>query len=339
MTNMTIDQMASFCKKKGFVFQNSEIYGGMAGFFDYGPLGCELKQNIRNLWWKKFVHERDDMAPIDGAIITHPKVWKASGHVDGFGDILVTCTNEKCQDTVRGDHLVAEALAIQADGMSVEKIDELIKKNKIVCPKCKSEFGDAKTFGLMFETQVGAKKTSSSTAYLRPETAQVIFANFRLVQEMSRMKLPFGIIQAGKAFRNEISPRNFLFRCREFEQIEIEFFLDPSKVAKCPDYDEIKDYKLNVWTSDMQGKEADHENMMISKLIDDGIIKSEWHAYWLVKVLDWFVKAGVKKDNLRLREHLKDELAHYACACFDVEYKFPFGWQEIHGMADRSCFS
>lgn len=222
---ITIEDMATFCKRRGFVYPNSEIYGGLAGFFDYGPLGVELKNNIKNEWWSFHVHKRSDIIGIDGSIITHPKVWEASGHTSSFTDILVTC--KKCNETFRADTLIEDILKIQVDGLKLNDIEKIIKDNKIVCPKCKSEFNTPSKFNLMFKTFVGP--SSESIAYLRPETAQLIFTNFKLVYENARLKLPFGIAQMGKAFRNEISPRNFLFRCREFEQMEIEYFIHPKK--------------------------------------------------------------------------------------------------------------
>ncbi|MBR9690571.1 glycine--tRNA ligase, partial [Candidatus Woesearchaeota archaeon] len=330
------DEMAAFCKRKGFVYQNSEIYGGYSGFFDYGPYGVDLKNNIKNELWKSFVHQRDDVAGIDGSIITHPKVWEASGHAEGFGDILIEC--EKCHAKQRADHYITEKLGIQTDGITVEQVNKLVKENKLLCPECENALKNAEKFLLMFTTQVGAAKTTSSQAYLRPETAQIIFADFKLVQENARMKLPFGIAQTGKAFRNEISPRNFLFRMREFEQFEIEYFIDPKKINDCPYYKGMKKKKMLVLTQKNQEAGKDHVEMMMEQLLKTGEIKSPWHVYWLIEIKDWFVKFGCKEENFRIRVHLKDELSHYAAACADIEYKYPFGWAEMHGMADRTTY-
>ena len=237
-----IEELAVFCKKKGLIYPSSEIYGGLSGFFDYGPLGVELKNNIKKLWWKKHVSSREDIVGIDGSIICNPKVWKASGHVDCFEDVLVEC--KKCKSRFRGDVLLEEALTIIADGLKPKEIDKLIIDNEIKCPKCKSELNKASQFNLMFNTFIGPKQDDDAKAYLRPETAQIIFTNFRLIAENARLKLPFGIAQMGKAFRNEISPRNFLFRCREFEQMEIEYFTKP-KDKKCPFLKEVEKVKIN----------------------------------------------------------------------------------------------
>ena len=326
---LTIDEMASFCRMKGFLYQSGDIYGGIAGFFDYGHLGVELKNNIKAALWKYFVQSRDDVVGIDGSILTHPKIWEASGHIAEFADILIECS--KCKQRLRADQYLEEMLKQELpQGLTEPQIDSLIKKHKLQCPKCKEAFLPAKKFNLMFSTQVGP--TGGLTSYLRPETAQLIFANFRLVTEHARLKLPFGIAQIGKAFRNEISPRDFLFRCREFEQFEIEFFVDPTK-GECPPFEEIADVEVQVL---LAGQTA-VQTMTIKQLAAKEL-SSEWHFYWLAEFHQWFVRHGVKSQNLRLRQHSKEELAHYARACFDIEYHFPFGWKEIHGNADRSTF-
>ncbi|MDP7323833.1 MAG: glycine--tRNA ligase [Candidatus Woesearchaeota archaeon] len=307
---ISIEDMATFCKKKGFVFQNSEIYGGMAGFFDYGPLGVELKNNIKSQFWNVFVQQREDVVGIDGTTITHPKVWEASGHVDSFLDYIYKCP--KCRIMVKGD---------DDKGMT--------------CPKCEAKLKSSGKLNLMFTTNVGP--VEGNISYLRPETAQVIFTNYKLVQETSRKKLPFGIAQTGKAFRNEISPRDFLFRSREFEQFEIEYFINPKDVNNCPFIKEVESMKLNLITEKEQKANKPHSEITIDQMVTKRIA-SPWHAYWLAKYYKFFLDLGIKKENLRLREHHKDELAHYASACFDIEYNFPFGWKEIHGNADRQQF-
>ncbi|MEA2037712.1 MAG: glycine--tRNA ligase [Nanoarchaeota archaeon] len=309
---LTIEDIAVFCKKKGFVYPNSEIYGSFAGFFDYGPLGVELKNNIKGAFWKRFVQEREDVAGIDGTIITHPKVWKASGHVDSFTDYVYKC--DKCKIMNKGEN------------------DKGMK-----CPKCQREMRNEGQFNLMFTTQVGPISNNENVSYLRPETAQVIFTNYKLVSQTSRTKLPFGIAQTGKAFRNEISPRDFLFRSREFEQFEIEFFVHPKKVDDCEYIKEVEDMKVSIITEEQQKNNEEHTEMTIKEMIDKKIT-SQWHLYWLAQYYKFFLDYGIKKGNLRLREHLKDELAHYATACFDIEYRFSFGWKEIHGNADRQQF-
>ncbi|MBI2130619.1 glycine--tRNA ligase [Candidatus Woesearchaeota archaeon] len=336
MGKLTIDDMAVFCKRKGFVFPSGEIYGGMAGFYDFGHLGAELKGNIKNAWWDSFVRQRDDIVGMDGSIITNPKVWKASGHVDSFTDVLLDC--RKCGMRFRGDHLIEDRLKIETAGMSLDDISKAIKRHSLKCPKCGSALQEPKKFNLMFSTNIGPVATDSSTAYLRPETAQLIFANFRLVQESTRMKLPFGIAQMGKSFRNEISPRDFLFRMREFEQMEIEYFVHPDKTDDCPYIHDVQDAEMNVYTEDMQKKNKGMEKMSVKQLVDKKIIKTKWHAYWLALMHQWFVGLGANADNFRIRQHVKEELSHYAAETWDLEYNFPFGWKELQGLANRTDF-
>lgn len=333
---LDVESMTVFCKKKGFVYKTSEIYGGAAGFWDFGPLGTELNNTIKRTWWKRFVQDRDDVVGMDGAIISHPKVWVASGHAANFADIVLACS--KCGFKARADQLIESALGLKCDGWKAAQVNECVQKNGLKCPDCKSAFNEAKDFNLMFETTIGPIRSEENTAYLRPETAQLIFSNFKLICETSRVKLPFGIAQVGKAFRNEISPRDFLFRKREFEQMEIEFFCHPDKIRDCPIFGEVKDLKVGILTSEAQ--EAGKDEVII-KTIDEISKKytTQWHAYWLGALLKWFIDdLGVSPDNLRLREHLKSELAHYASACFDIEYRFPFGWKEVHGNADRTNY-
>jgi len=306
---ISVEDIASFCKRKGFVYQSAEIYGGFSGFWDFGNLGVELKNNIKKEWWRYHVFSRQDIQGIDGSIITHPKVWKASGHVDNFSDVFVVC--KKCKKP--------------------GKVDKS-EIGKVKCPHCNGEydFENAKEFMLMFKTTVG----EDETAYLRPETAQLIFINFKSVFENCRGKLPFGIAQVGKAFRNEIAPRDFLFRSREFEQMEIEYFIAPKQ--KCP-Y-EIPDEEILVYSAEMQEKNQKPVKMKFKDALDKGIFKKDWHAYWLAIEFLWFKNLGVNPDNFRIRQHKKDELAHYSSDCWDLEYKFPFGWKELEGIADRSNY-
>ncbi len=322
---ITIDEMASFCKKKGFVYPHAEIYGGLSGFFDYGHLGVELKNNIKQELWKTFVQQRKDIVGIDGSLVNHAKIWQASGHTEHFSDILLEC--RKCHAKAKVEQLLEETLKVKTEGMSAEELIKLAIEQQVKCPKCKGDLEAARTFNLMFETNVGPGE--GNIAYLRPETAQVIFTNFRLVQEHARMKLPFGIAQCGKAYRNEISPRDFLFRCREFEQFEIEFFSHPDKADDCPLFGTIAQQKVHVLFAD--GKEADVTfNDLFAKKTGN-----KWHLYWLSQFHEFFLRFGIKPEHLRVRQHATSELAHYAKACFDLEYLFPFGWKEIHGNADR----
>lgn len=334
MSKVNIEELATFCKKKGFVFQAAEIYGGLAGFFDFGPLGVELKNNIKQLYWKKFVTRREDVFGQDGSIITNPKVWKASGHVDTFGDLILTTKTSKTK--LRADHFIEDELKISADGMKANEINELVKKHNL---KYKGEeFEEVRDFNLMFSTQVGADVNTNSTAYLRPETCQSIFPNFKQIAEVTRAKLPFGIVQIGKAFRNEISPRDFVFRSREFEQMEMEFFFNPE--AKC---ELLTDKHLNLKVQFLSAKTQDSksdkmEEVTIKDLLDKKLF-NEFHAYWLAEFFLWFKdEVGLSYENLRVREHVKTELSHYSTATFDIDYNYPFGFKEMFGLANRGSF-
>ena len=336
MSKLNTEELASFCKKKGFVFQAGEIYGGLSGFFDFGPLGVELKNNIKRKYWKDFVHKREDVFGQDGSIITNPKVWKASGHIDNFADLILTTTKTKTK--LRADHFIEDELKIATDSMNADDINKLIKKHKL---KYNGEdFEEVKNFNLMFNTQVGANVTSNSTAYLRPETAQSIFPNFRLVADVSRASLPFGITQIGKAYRNEISPRDFVFRCREFEQIEMEYFFNPN--TQCDiltnELKKVKFQFLDAKTQDL-GKNTMRE-ITIGDLLKDKSKKfNSYHAYWFAVFFKWFNESiGLDYKNLRVREHTSTELSHYSDATFDIDYNFPMGFKEMFGMANRTDF-
>jgi len=334
---MDMDKITSFCKRTGIIFPNSEIYGGCAGFWDYGPVGAQIKKNMTDLWWEEFVEQRDDVVGIDGSIITSPDVWKASGHVDSFSDPLVEC--KRCNKRSRADHLVEDTIGSSVEGMDPEELDEIIEEEHINCPRCGGELGSTKEFNLMFETNLGPVKSDDSKTYLRPETAQLIFTNFKLVKESTRQKLPFGIAQMGRAFRNEVSPRNFVFRTREFGQMEIEYFVHPDEVDDCPYMDDnIREYEVRILPEENQKGDKDPEEITIQESLEEGYIQTEWHAYWLYQHYNWFVKLGVDPDNLRLREHMEDEMAHYANSCYDIDYHFPFGWKEVYGNADRGNF-
>ncbi|HHY70940.1 MAG TPA: glycine--tRNA ligase [Thermoanaerobacterales bacterium] len=290
----SMNKIVSLCKRRGFIFQGSDIYGGLANTWDYGPLGAELKRNVKDYWWKKVVHERDDVVGLDSAILMHPRVWEASGHVAGFNDALIDC--KQCKSRFRADHLIEDAIQMHVEGKSVQELTEIIHENKIKCPTCGTvTWTDARVFNLMFKTYQGVTEDSSSVVYLRPETAQGIFVNFKNVIDSSRMKLPFGIAQVGKSFRNEITPGNFIFRTREFEQMELEFFVKPGEDEK-------------------------------------------WFEYWRQFMVNFFVSLGVKKENLRLRDHTPEELSHYSKGTTDLEYKFPFGWGELWGVANRTDY-
>lgn len=314
---ISIEEMATFCKKKGFVFPNSEIYGGMSGFWDYGPLGSEMKKNLKDSWWKFHVQSRDDIVGIDGSIITNPKVWKASGHVDSFKDVSVVCL--KCKKFNKVDkHELETASCSFCDG-------ELDKESALELEQ-------------MMTTQVGPMQQQSTKAYLRPETAQLMFVDFKHCVDSARLKLPFGIAQMGRAFRNEIAPRDFLFRCREFEQMEIEYFIHPKDTNKCPWIKEVLKHKIMVYSDEMQEKGKEGKVMTMEEALKKKIIKTQWHAYWLATEHQWFISMGAKAENFRIRQHVSDEKSHYALDTWDLEYNFPFGWKELQGMANRTDY-
>lgn len=312
-TPIGIDDLSTFCKRKGFVYPSGEIYGGLAGFWDFGPLGAEVLTNLKRLWWQYHVHQRDDVVGIDGSLITNPKVWEASGHVSHFVDIAVSC--KKC-------------------GFKT-KLDKHELKNAR-CEKCGGAYENLGEFNPMFTTQVGPVKKDALTAYLRPETAQSIFANFKLVYEQNRLKLPCGIAQIGKAFRNEIAPREFIFRAREFEQMELEYFVAPGMA--CPYMNEIKDVEIALYTSDMQAEKKEAKVMNLYSAWKKGIIVSDWHAYWLAQEFQWFTSLGARATKFRARQHTKEEKSHYAVDTWDLEYEFPMGWRELQGIANRGAY-
>ena len=299
MANLTMDKLVALCKSRGFIFAGSEIYGGLANTWDYGPLGVELKNNIKRAWWKKFVQENTLNTGLDSAILMNPNVWVASGHVGGFSDPLMDCKNCKTRhraDNLIEDYISRKKLNLSIAGWSNQQMEKYIADNKIPCPNCgKCDFTGVRQFNLMFKTFQGVTEDSTNTVYLRPETAQGIFVNFLNVQRTTRMKVPFGIGQIGKSFRNEITPGNFIFRVREFEQMELEFFCKPG--------------------TDL-----------------------EWFAYWKEFCKNWLLGLGIKEENLKLRDHDPEELSHYSNATTDFEFKFPFGWGELWGIADRTDF-
>lgn len=296
----TMEKVVALCKNRGFVYPGSEIYGGLANTWDYGPLGAELKKNVKNAWWRKFVQESKYNVGLDAAILMNPQTWVASGHVGGFSDPLVDC--KACKSRFRADKLIEDFRAannlpeIVVDGWSNEELEKYIAENNIPCPECgKSDFTGIRQFNLMFKTFQGVTEDSKSELYLRPETAQGIFVNFKNVLRTSRKKIPFGIGQIGKSFRNEITPGNFIFRVREFEQMELEFFCEPD--------------------TDL-----------------------EWFDYWRSFCHNWLLSLGIKDENLRLRDHSPEELSFYSKATTDFEFKFPFGWGELWGIADRTNY-
>ncbi len=296
MEKVTMEKLVSICKQYGFVFQGSEIYGGLANSWDYGSLGTELKNNIKNAWWQKFVREQRNIYGLDAAIIMNPNVWVASGHVASFSDPLIDC--KKCKARHRADKLIEDFTKGKetGDGWDNKKLEEFIKENNIECPKCGSkDFTKIRQFNLLFETSMGVTEDKKNTVYLRGETAQGIFVNFLNVERTMRAKVPFGIGQIGKAFRNEITPGNFIFRQREFEQMELEYFCKPGEDL-------------------------------------------ETHAYWKEYCMNFLKQIGLKEENLRFRDHKKEELSFYSNATTDIEYKYAHGWGELWGIADRTDY-
>lgn len=297
--SVTMEQIVNLAKQRGFVFPGSEIYGGLANTWDYGPLGVELKNNVKKAWWKKFVQESPYNVGLDSAILMNPKTWEASGHLSNFNDPMIDC--KQCKSRFRADKLIENQVAENelpgpVDGLSFAEMEELINSHGVKCPDCGlQDFTPIRQFNLMFKTFQGVTETSTDEIYLRPETAQGIFVNFKNVQRTMRKKLPFGIAQVGKSFRNEITPGNFTYRTREFEQLELEFFCKPG---------------------------------------DD----SEWFTYWRTFSKNWLLSLSMKEETIRLRDHEKEELPHYSKATTDIEFKFPFGWGELSSLSSRTDF-
>ncbi|WP_024834278.1 glycine--tRNA ligase [Ruminiclostridium josui] len=298
-TEKTMEKIVALAKNRGFVYPGSDIYGGLANAWDYGPLGVELKNNVKKAWWRKFIQESPYNVGVDCAILMNPQVWVASGHVGGFSDPLIDCKD--CKTRHRADKLIEDwnaenNIEFKVDGLKNEELMQYIKDKGVKCPECGStNFTEIRKFNLMFKTFQGVTEDSKAEIYLRPETAQGIFVNFKNVQRTTRKKIPFGIGQIGKSFRNEITPGNFTFRTREFEQMELEFFCEPGKDL-------------------------------------------EWFKYWKDFCYNWLLSLNMTKENLKLRDHEKEELSHYSNATTDIEFLFPFGWGELWGIADRTDF-
>ncbi|WP_313961065.1 glycine--tRNA ligase [uncultured Parvimonas sp.] len=296
----SMEKIVSLCKNRGIIYPGSEIYGGLANTWDYGPLGVEFKNNVKKAWWQKFVQQSKYNVGLDSAILMNPEVWVASGHVGSFSDPLIDC--KECKSRFRADKLIEDFYFennlgdINVDGWENEKVEELMKEKNICCPNCKKQnFTGIRRFNLMFKTFQGVTEDSKSEIYLRPETAQGIFVNFKNIARTSRKKVPFGIAQVGKSFRNEITPGNFTFRTREFEQMELEFFCKPGEDL-------------------------------------------EWYDYWKNYSFNWLLSLGMNEETLRLRDHEQEELSFYSKATCDIEFLFPFGWGELWGIADRTDY-
>ncbi|MFX0116032.1 MAG: glycine--tRNA ligase [Candidatus Hodarchaeota archaeon] len=334
-----LEKIMAYASRTGMAFMTGDIYGGFAGFWDFGPVGVEIKNRIKDAWWTDFVRNRDDIVGYEGAIITHPKVWDASGHVASFNDPLIFCQG-KCKKKHRLDHLVEDQLGIRTENLAIEQLGELAKEKELKCPECGGVLGEPVKFNLMFNTQVGAVQDSSAIAYLRPENAQLIFSGFKNVIDSTRIKMPFGIAQSGVVFRNEISPRNFLFRVREYELMEFEYFTNPEKTNECSPFDEIADIDVHIFSRIEQSQEfeEDYRVMKLRDTWEEGIFKNKWQAYWMAICFLWFQKLGLRKENLRFRQHLENELSHYALDTWDLEYRYPFDWKELMGCANRTQY-
>lgn len=335
-----IEKITAFANKTGIAFTSGDIYGGFAGFWDFGPVGVEMKNRIKDAWWTDFVRNRDDIVGYEGAIITNPKVWEASGHVTSFTDPLVFCQG-KCKKKNRLDHVIEDALKVQTESMTTEEMGELLREKELKCPLCGGNLGEPVTFNLMLETSVGPVKDKSSVAYLRPENAQSIFAGFKSTVSSTRVKMPFGIAHVGKVFRNEISPRNFLFRVREFELMEFEFFTNPDKKDDCPFFDDIAGVEVNIYSREEQNNsdfDSDYVIMTTGEAWEKKIFKNKWQAYWITVFYQWFLGIGIRGKNLRFRQHTETELSHYALDTWDIEYHYSFGWKEMQGFANRTQY-
>jgi glycyl-tRNA synthetase len=325
---MDMDFAVNLCVRRRFTYPCAEIYGAPAGFYNYGPLGAQLKKCLENEWWNSFIASREDVEGIDGCILTPRQMWKASGHLDAFNDPVVACA--KCKVKERADSLIERELGLSVEGKTDDELRGLIKEKELKCPKCGGTLKIEDPFNLMFKTHVGVVSDESTEAYLRPETAQLIFTDYKLAAEAARLKTPFGIGQIGRAFRNEISPRQFVFRCREFTQYELEWFY---KECEEPCLDEFKGLKAAVLTAEAQEKGGGQ----IETKFEEIPFKNSWVAYWAGSYLKWLQSLGLR--DLRLREHVEKELSHYSSETWDVEFKFlDWGWKELLGIADRSSY-
>lgn len=328
---MTIEKIMSIAKRRGFVWPSSEIYGGISGMFDYGPAGVALKRKLEDYWREFFVKGEGNIFEIDSSLIMHEKVWKASGHLDSFIDPLTQC--KKCNSFYRADNLIEETLGEFVEGLKPEELTKKIVENNIKCPKCKGELGEVKIFNLMLSSNVGP--VQGSIAYLRPETAQGTFVNFKNILNSTRAKLPFGIAQIGSSYRNEISPRQWLIRLREFRQMEIEYFFNPSSAIKLEE--EFLKSKVPIVTREEQGKKNPKAVELAAKeFVKKGIVPNEIVAYFLAKEFLWYQSLGVSKEALRFRHMKSEETPHYSKGNFDMEIKFDFGWKEVVGNAYRT---
>lgn len=331
---MEIEKVVSLAKRRGFIFPSSEIYGGLSGFYDYGPLGVLLKRNVEKSWREFFVKPEGKIFEIETSHVMHEKVWEASGHLKDFIDPITQC--KKCNSNYRADELIQEKTGKSVEGLKPEELTKIIRVQKIKCPKCGGELSDVRIFNLMLGTSVGP--VAGSVAYLRPETAQGIFINFKNILASTRATLPFGVAQFGYSFRNEISPRQWIMRLREFRQIEIEMFFNPKKADDVPNFKEFAKTKIKIFTRDAQAKKGKPIEIFAADCVKEKIIPNNFMAYFLAKEFLWYQKVGIPPDALRFRHMQPQETPHYSTANFDMEIKFDFGWKEVVGNAYRTDF-
>lgn len=330
---MNIERIISIAKRRGIVFPSSEIYGGLSGFFDFGHVGLFLKRKIENFWREFFIKSEENIFEIETALVMHEKVWKASGHLDSFIDPLTQC--KKCNSFYRADNLIEEATGEFVEGLKPEEMTKKILENKIKCPKCKGELSEVRTFNLMLSSNVGP--VGGSIAYLRPETAQGIFTNFKNLLASTRATLPFGVAQIGKSYRNEISPRQWIMRLREFSQMEIEMFFNPKK-SEVPNFEKIANIKIPILTREEQKKNGKCIKITAKEAVEKGIVPNYFLAYFLAKEFLWYQQLGIPAEALRFRHMLPEETPHYSKGNFDMEIKFDFGWKEVVGNAYRTDY-
>ena len=331
MADMKI--IEKIAKMRGFMYPSASIYGGLSGFYDYGHLGFRMKNKIESSW-REFFLKSDDILEISTRTVVPESVWEASGHLKDFVDPLTQC--EKCKSMFRADTLIEEQTKKFVEGLDPEELSKIIKEKNVKCPKCKSDLGEVRVFNLMSKTNVGP--VEGNIAYLRPETAQGIFTNFALIARSSRAKLPFGIAQIGISYRNEISPRQWIIRLREFNQMEIEMFIHPNKLDDCPNFSDVAKEKLRIVTRESQKKKGEVTEITAEEAVNKKIIPNKWMAYFMAKQMMWYQKLGLPFESLRHRHMLPEETPHYSKGNFDLEIQFDFGWKETVGNAYRTDY-
>lgn len=331
---MSVEKVVEVCKRRGIIFPTAEIYGGAAGFFEYGPVGLLLKRKFMEYWREFFVKSEENIFEIEGSTVLPEKVWEASGHLKSFVDPITQC--KKCKTMYRADQLIEDSSGKFVEGLNPEELTKIIIKKKLKCPNCSGELDAVRLFNLLLKTDLSP--IGGQTAFLRPETAQNIFTDFKRIFNTMRAKLPFGIAQVGRSFRNEISPRHFIVRVREFNQMEIEMFIDPEKANECPKFNDYADEKIVIFTREAQKKGGKPIETTVKEVFEKSIVPNKWMAYFLAKEFLWFQSLGIPKEALRFRHMLPGETPHYSKGNFDLEINFDFGWKESVGNALRSDY-